>query len=223
MRLLPLITPTVNSTTVSGSSYSAYNAGTTYADGDNVKDDGTVNDDGLVHEYESLQNSNTGNALTDATYWLDLGPQNADRMFDTGANTATSDTSSITVEIAPGARFDRVALLGLVGATSVSIEVVNSGTTLYDETYSLKDTSLGAESASWYEYFFGDKSAKTIARLKPITLVSREWCSVQTLNEQARGLRSLQALPTLLRWRLLTLAALFRSLTSITTIQITAV
>jgi hypothetical protein len=77
-------------------------------------------------------------------------------MFDIGTSTETTDTSTIVVELLPGERFDRVAVLGVYGCESVTCEVVSgvSGT-LYDLTYSLRDIDRSSEPGTWYEYFFG--------------------------------------------------------------------
>src|SRR3990170_7159070 len=88
-----------------------YNAGTTYGLGD-------IAISTTTHlKYESLAAGNIGNALTDTTKWLELGPTNKWAMFDLLRSTATSAAASLSVVIAPGTRIDSLALLGLVGDT----------------------------------------------------------------------------------------------------------
>lgn len=137
---------TVNSSTASDTTYPAYNAGTTYALGANVS---ATASDGWVHEYESLQADNTGNALTDAVWWLDLGPQNSHRMFDSKTGTVTTGASPLVVSVSPGQYFDLIALARIDGAVSARIQVDYSGQSLYDETI-----SLAQDVSNWWDYYF---------------------------------------------------------------------
>lgn len=72
------------------------------------------------HIYESLVAGNIGNALTDATKWLDTGPTNKFAMFDQANGTATTGASGITASVAVTGRADGLALIGL-DATAVSV------------------------------------------------------------------------------------------------------
>jgi len=132
-----------------GETYQVYSGVATYADGDRVID--ATNH--LV--YESVVNSNTGNALTDTTKWLKVGPTNKWAMFDLLRNTATVQPSQITVVITPGERVDSIALLGLV-ANSATITVTSGGTTVYTHTENLNTRDV----ANWYDYFFRAFSTK---------------------------------------------------------------
>jgi hypothetical protein len=61
---------TLDSSNVPETPPAAYNGGTTYADGDLVS---VLQADGFTYKvYESLQGSNTGNAVTDTDWWLFL-------------------------------------------------------------------------------------------------------------------------------------------------------
>lgn len=113
----------------------------------------TTGTDPTFHEYESLVADNRGNALSDASKWLDLGAINRYRMFDAVAGTVTTNTSTINVSIAITGRADGLALFGL-DATSVQI-IVTAGVygTVYNQTYSLLDND-GV--TSWYDYFTED-------------------------------------------------------------------
>lgn len=160
MRIVKLYNPTINSTSVAGSSYAAYNSATPYVVGSLVSGPGLT--DSLTHEYESVYGTvdepNTGNPLSDPTRWLDLGATNNQRMFDFGSNSKTISSSTITCTISPGVRFDSISLSGVYGAESVRVVVTANGETLYDITENMKDRGLGAASASFSEYFFGDRS-----------------------------------------------------------------
>ena len=64
------LTLTIGSTNIPTAPPAAYNAGTTYADGDEVS---VLQADGYTYKvYESLVGSNTGNAVTDTDFWLYL-------------------------------------------------------------------------------------------------------------------------------------------------------
>lgn len=105
------------------------------------------------HEYESLIADNTGNALTDATKWLDLGAINRFRMFDTVNGTTTTNATSINVTVAVTGRADSIGLLGLDAETVQVIMTAGVYGTVYDQTYSLlSDSGI----TSWYEYFSED-------------------------------------------------------------------
>jgi hypothetical protein len=153
MRITKLIKPTILSTNVPASPNPAYDSGTTYAIGAVV----WYETNGLIHEYESVSADNLGNEPTDTTHWLDLGVVNQHRMFDYGASTVTEHSSNIVVEMTPQARFDRVAVAGISGVSNVSVKYELGDTVLVSHSSSTKDTGLGTVSASFYEWFFGDK------------------------------------------------------------------
>lgn len=136
-----------------GDTYQVYSVGTTYAEDDFVID--ATNH--LV--YQSLVSSNTGNALTDTTKWLEIGPTNKWAMFDFLRNTATVApfAKPITAVITPGVRVDSIAVLGLV-ANSVSITMtsVGGGGTVYTYTADLNQREVG----DWYDYFFATFSTQ---------------------------------------------------------------
>lgn len=146
---------TISATNVAATSAPAYSAGTTYALGDTVSAavslPGTTT---ITHEYESLQAANTGHALNETDWWLDLGPTNRDAMFDAKTGTETSNAGSITITAAPNAYFDTIAVVRISGAVSVEVTVDRGATQLYTNTVDLRQ-----ESSSWWEYYFSDLSA----------------------------------------------------------------
>lgn len=145
---------TVNSTNVAASAYLTYASGTTYSKDNFVS--AVSAEDGLVHEYKSVADANTGNALTDSTWWVDLGPCNRDAMFDARTSTVTTGAGAITVNVAPNAYFDTIAVLNVRDATSVVISVDRDGVNLFSDT-----TSLTEDVASWFDYFFSDIGDQT--------------------------------------------------------------
>lgn len=122
----------------------AYNAGTTYALGQQVRSDATH------RVYESLANSNLGNALTDVTKWLDIGPTNPWAMFDSLNSTQTTAADEIEVVFEPGSRVDVIGLLN-TNATSARVIAEDSiDGTVFDQTFSLvSDSGI----VDWYTYF----------------------------------------------------------------------
>ena len=142
-RPLPL---TINSTDISATTAAAYSAGTTYAKDAIVKETGS---DGFVHEYQSQVADNVGNALIDSSFWIDLGPQNRDRLFDARAATETVATGSMTYDVSPGVYFDTIALVRMRNVSSVSITVERGATELFSETYSLEEDINNA-----WDYYF---------------------------------------------------------------------
>lgn len=130
-----------------------YNAGTTYALGDVVISTTT-------HlRYESLAAGNLGNALTDTTKWLELGPTNKWAMFDFLRNTATVAPSPLTVVITPGERIDSIALLGLV-ANTVTVSVDSAVGSPSEQYYYHSEDLNTREIFDWYDYFFEDFSTQ---------------------------------------------------------------
>lgn len=127
-----------------GTAYSVYSGATSYGDGAIVTD--TTNH--LL--YESLQGSNMGNALTDESYWLELGPSNLWAMFDQKTGTQTSWLEEVQAVIDVTGRMNTVGLLNLSG-TSVNITMMDGVTEIHNEDYSLTSTD-GID--GWYSWFF---------------------------------------------------------------------
>jgi hypothetical protein len=112
-----------------------------------------------------LTTENYGRAVTNVSYWLDIGPMNKWAMFDTYNTTQTSRASNIEVQIAPGTRVDTVALLNLSGASSVRIQA-NNGSTYYDQTFSLTETAFADD---WYAGTYSETHYKNRFAVSNIT------------------------------------------------------
>jgi hypothetical protein len=135
-----------------GTTYAVYAAAVTYAAGDIVLS-------ATTHRlYESQVSGNVGNALTDATKWIDIGPTNRWAMFDQVVGTVTSQATPLTVVLEPGI-INALALLD-ISATSVQVTLKNAGGTVtyYEKTYTPED---GRITFGWYEYFFEPLSPQT--------------------------------------------------------------
>lgn len=123
----------------------AYSGATTYGDGALARDDTTH------HYFESLAAGNVGNALTDATKWLDRGATNRWAMFDGSVTSQTSNSNSIAVTLIGDGRVDAIALLNCYAATArVTVTDATDGL-VYDQTVSMiSDNAI----ADWYAWFF---------------------------------------------------------------------
>lgn len=101
----------------------------------------------------------------DTTNWIRIGPTNRWCMFDRATGTLSTATDSITVAIAPG-MVRGIALLDITG-NSVTVTMMNGGTTVYSRTVSL-NTGYGVN--DWDTYFFNDivrKSTVVLTDLPP--------------------------------------------------------
>jgi hypothetical protein len=138
----------LTSSNVAEADHAAYVAGTTYAIGNRV----IVTTPNVHKIYESLQAGNIGHdPLTSPTWWIEVGPTNRWKMFDTSNTTQTTNSNSIVVTITPGRVVNSVALLGLEG-TSVTIKVTDPiDGIVYNKTTSLNDNGV---INNWYNYFF---------------------------------------------------------------------
>jgi hypothetical protein len=115
--------------------YDEYAAGTTYGIGATVID--ATNH--LV--YESLQNANTGHALTDTAWWLKIGSTNPWKVFDAKVGSQTERTGAIYYELDVGEIVEGIAFFNL-DADSIDIVLTDSvDGEVYNESIDLISTS----------------------------------------------------------------------------------
>lgn len=128
-----------------GTVYGAYSSGTTYAALDRVQD----NTNHLI--YESLVGSNIGNALTDATKWVQVSMTNRWKMFDTSMTSQTTRPDSIVVDLVSTQRVDSLALMD-ISAASVTITITDGvDGVVYNQTHDMvSDSGIG----DWWSYFY---------------------------------------------------------------------
>lgn len=138
------LTLTLDSTNVAETN-PLYNAGTTYAL------DAIVRSDTTHHDYQSLQASNTGHSLSDAAWWLDLGPTNPYKMFDNSNTSQTENAETIEVVVTVDGRADAIAFLNMVAASITIVMTTVEDGELVNETIDLV-TDSGIN--NWFEYFF---------------------------------------------------------------------
>ncbi|CDO37151.1 hypothetical protein [Novosphingobium sp. KN65.2] len=125
--------------------YAEYNAGTTY-DLDDIVISTTTN-----HAYQALVDAESGNSLSNAAKWLDLGPTNRYNMFDQSNSSQTANGESIDVSMTVDGRADSVSVLNMTAATVQIIMTTDDDGEIYNETFNLVSDS-GVN--NWYEYFF---------------------------------------------------------------------
>lgn len=128
-----------------------YNVATTYSKGARVVDSACGD-----NVYESLVNSNTGNALTDVTKWLPVGSSNYFALFDEKTGTQTTRADFITYEVSFNSLVNSVAILN-VEANTARFEVWDDDDNkLADATISLREYGV----PDFYEYFFEEITFK---------------------------------------------------------------
>ena len=109
----------------------------------------------VTHRVYQALTSHSGVSTTpdlDPTNWLDIGPTNPWAMFDQSTGSRTSATSPLTFTLQPGI-VTAIAFLGLVGASSVLVEMYDGFDLIYSHTEDVADTALIED---WYEYFFSE-------------------------------------------------------------------
>lgn len=154
LKVVPPLTITdsnLTSSNVPETDYAAWSSGTTYATGNRV----IITTPNVHKVYESLRDTNTNhNPLTDTSsppYWLEVGPTNRWKMFDTVNSTQTTNTDNIVVTIIPGKVVNTVALLN-ISAKTVRVKVTDTlEGVVYDKTTDLQDDG---NITDWYAYFF---------------------------------------------------------------------
>ena len=149
------------SSTVPEDDAPVYSAGTTYALGAKVISNHRV--------YESAQAANTGNAVSDPTWWIDIGPTKRWAAFDDVIGTYCAGTSPLEVVLAPGQRVNTVALIDVSGVETVRVRSAVGAATIYDRSIDVRSKRVVR---SWWEYFFAPRSAAKQAifdGLPPVT------------------------------------------------------
>lgn len=124
----------------------AWSGATTYALSDEVYLASTH------RRYRSKQagNLNHNPATDDGTWWLNIGGTNKWAMFDEYVGTATPDTDTLEVTIAPGV-CDGLFLYGMVGETATVVMTDGAGgPTVYERELNLLLPKIN----DWFAYYF---------------------------------------------------------------------
>lgn len=127
-----------------GTAYLPYNGVTSYAEL-------AVVTDAAGHRlYRSLAAANSGNPLSDATKWQDIGPTNRWAMLDDRTGTQTVRPLEIRQEFNLTGRID-TALVFNVSALAVSLQMFDGATEIYNQSFSMVSTR-GIN--DWWKYLF---------------------------------------------------------------------
>lgn len=138
----------LSSSNLAENDHSAWDASTTYDDGDRVIVTST-------HRiYESVQGSNLDNDPTtdDGTWWVDVSATNRWKPFDQTISDQAEGSGSITYSIDLSSFMDTVTFFGLA-ASQVTVEVMDGSDTVFSETQTAADDS---EIIDWYTFFTAD-------------------------------------------------------------------
>jgi hypothetical protein len=148
-----LIVGSPPATNVPENDHAEWSSLTTYDEGDRVILTST-------HKiYESLQSANLDNdPVTEALFWIEVGPTNRWAVFDTSVSTQTAQSTNITYTLEPGIAINSLAILNLTDADEINIQIISpsagSPGIVYTETV---DLGLTSPFSDWYNWFFGIK------------------------------------------------------------------
>lgn len=116
---------------------------------------GTHTTTAQIHKiYESLQAANVGHyppTATSSTWWIDAGPTNRWKMFDSSITSQASNANSIVDVIATSGRVDSVVFLNVSAATIRVVVTDAADGVVYDTTTNMTATS-GIQ--DWYAYLY---------------------------------------------------------------------
>lgn len=101
--------------------------------------------------------------------WIDIGPTNDFAMFDDSSITQTERTGSLTVTLTTGSKFDTVGLINLSGVRYVTISATTGGTTIYNRTYPLFDSSFADAWYSPYHSLLSFKTRMAVSDIPPLS------------------------------------------------------
>jgi hypothetical protein len=171
------VTDAVLTSTDAPEPHAAYNPATTYAVG-------AVVHDPVKHRLmQSVQAANTGHALTDSAWWLDIGPSNPWAMFDQSVGSLSTGTGEINVVLAPGS-IDTLGVLD-TDAELVTVSMTVGGSPVYSETLS---TNVGGSAITdWYLYFFEPIGKQTTLIFSDLPFYPSATVSISFEGDDAGG------------------------------------
>lgn len=193
MRIIKLIANSLVSSNVTGSTYSEFNAATSYSAGNKVKVSFESNGTTArfpVEEYESLTGSNVGNyPPDDTTNWLYLGAENRGKMFDEYTNTQTENTSEIEVEISSN-NCNAVGLFNLQAKTVtftqiVNVEMVTNGDCSVDSF--TNGTGWSYDAGNDHYDCDGSQTAESELYQNTVTVENKKYQVVFTISNRSAG------------------------------------
>lgn len=131
--------------------YPAYSASTQYNVGDRVVVGRRI--------YESTKDENTGNdPEVSPTDWLSPGFVNRWLAFDDKISTRTKQANNITYKIKTNRANSSVGVLNLIGATAVTVRVIDPvAGIVYEHS---ENVSAITPAPSWWHWFYGVRKAR---------------------------------------------------------------
>jgi hypothetical protein len=128
-----------------GTTYAAYSGGTVYAVGDRVID-------ATAHWVYEAAVAGSGNALSDSTKWISVGPTNRRAMFTYTHSLGTSSPVDVTFVLAPGKRINCLQFTDLVGDR---IEITGTSASGGGTVYPTQTVQLKKRRAhGWWEWLY---------------------------------------------------------------------
>lgn len=163
IRPIALTDAMLDSSNVTEADYTAWNVSTAYTAGNRC-----IVTTGVHKIYEALVNVTGGDSpevdvLATVPKWVEVSSTNRWKAFDNKVGSQTSNATSITYSIAPGAVVDSIAFLNLE-ALSVNVTITDPVEgEIYNTTTNLDMTQISGPSAviDWYTYFFAPFSYVT--------------------------------------------------------------
>ena len=117
--------------------------------------------------YESVQPGNTGkDPATEPTWWAEVSPTNAWKMFDLSTSTQTQINGWRYYQFAPGRAVNGLALVGVSNIDTVRVRLTDpTHGTVYDKSHRLRDIP---SSSSWYSWTFDERVNKQSLEISDI-------------------------------------------------------
>lgn len=181
IRPITLTDAMLTSSTVTEDDYATWSSSTAYIAGDRCIRTTThrIYECLVNHTNATPENNLTGTTPT----WLEISATNRWRAFDAKIADQTSNATSINYVIAPGERFDSIALLNV---EAVAVQIVVTDPTdgeVYNRTHQLLSTSNVTD---WYTYFFEEFYYTTDVALTEIPPYSTTSISITLTGATAK-------------------------------------
>ncbi len=154
---------------VAGTVYYVVNAATDTYEVSATSGGASINTSGTQSGTHSVISSpNKGNALSDASKWIDIGPTNPWGMFDAKLGTLTTNADTIEVTLIPTGRATGMALFGLDAATvTVTVTDATDGVVFGPVEYNLTSSNNVAD---YYDYCFNPIIRRTDLKIDGLPL-----------------------------------------------------
>lgn len=155
---VPVTDAMLISTNIAETDYPEWNGSTTYA----LRQRVILTSKHKI--YESLQAGNVNrNPATEPTWWVEVGPTNRWKAFDTSNITQTvtdgGPPPTITYKLRPGQAINALAALNVTNCIELHVQMVDPvDGNVYDKKIDFTALPL---SSTWWDWFFGQRRAPT--------------------------------------------------------------